>query len=152
MKVILKESLDHLGEIGDVISVKDGYARNYLLPLGKASIATAQELKRLDELRGRLSKAKEQALVEAKALGDKLGKSALMLTAQVSEEGQMFGSIGVADIVKALEKQGFSIEKRQVLLPEPIRALGVHAIPVRVHHDVTVTVSTTIVREETKPA
>lgn len=150
MKVILRESLDNLGEIGDVVNVRDGYARNYLLPQGKAAPATAGELAMLAAREKKLAVEKAKILEEAKAIGEKLSKVTLTIPVKLTDEGQMYGSIGVTEIARLLEQEKFHVEKRQVLLPEPIKALGAHLVAIRLHHDVTVNIQVMIVEEKTE--
>lgn len=148
MKVILQDNIEHLGQVGDVISVKDGYARNFLLPRGKGIMATAAAMKRLQEQSKRIAKEKEAALAEATARGEKISAVKISQAVRVSEDGQMYGSVGISDIVKLLAQSGHELEKRQILLPEPIRAIGEFKIPVRLHLDVTVNIQLTVVKEE----
>lgn len=148
MKVILQESVENLGLIGDIVSVKDGYARNFLFPRGKAVLATVGEQKKFEARRDKIAKAKAQELDEARRIGDEVAKVVLSKAVRVGEEGQLYGSVGVADIADLLEAKGHKVEKKQVLLPEPIKALGSYTIPIRVHPEVTVTIALTVVREE----
>ena len=137
MKVILQKSVDKLGDPGDVAEVADGYARNYLIPRGMAIRAEKGALKQAETLKrghnARLSKQKE----EFEALASKLiAQGALQLSARAGEEGKLFGSVTSADIVQQLADQGFTVEKRQIDLKDPIKALGVYRVPVRLHADV----------------
>ncbi|MEK8022947.1 MAG: 50S ribosomal protein L9 [Candidatus Hydrogenedentota bacterium] len=150
MRVILQESVENLGLIGDVVVVKDGFARNFLFPRGKAVLATEGEIKKFESRRDKIAKAKALELEEAKKTGEKLAKIALTKAVKVSDEGQLYGSVGVSDVAELLGKAGYEIEKKQVLLPEPIRALGAYTIPIRIHPEVTVDIALTVEKEEEK--
>lgn len=150
MKVILLEPVDNLGSIGDVVSVKDGYARNFLFPRQKAVIASSSELKQLETRRAKIDKEKARVLDESKALAARLAGVAISRAVRVGEEGKLYGSVGVGDVAELLGAQGFEIAKKQVLLPEPIRALGEFIIPIRLHTDVTAEIKLTVVEEKTE--
>ncbi len=150
MKVILQESIDSLGSIGDVITVRDGYARNYLLPRNKAVVATPGEMANLEKRRVKIEKEKVRILEDAKSLAEKLKLIAVKKTMRVGEEGQLYGSVGVADIAELLAAQGHEVEKKQILLSEPVKKLGVFQIPVRLHADVTVEIQLTVEEEKTE--
>jgi large subunit ribosomal protein L9 len=136
MEIILRQAVENLGKTGDVVKVKAGYARNYLLPRGLAFEATPGNLKRIQLERERLESAENERRNSAQGLADRLEQVSLTFSARVGEEGKLFGSVTAADISQQLEAQGFQIEKRQVDLHEPIKALGVYRIPVRLHADV----------------
>ncbi|HSG46755.1 MAG TPA: 50S ribosomal protein L9 [Longimicrobiales bacterium] len=151
MKVILKESLSNLGESGDVVDVKPGYARNYLLPQGLAYEASQANIERLEaEQRAREERAKRDYL-EARRRASQLSGQALTFRAKAGEEGKLFGSVTSADVAERLNGEGgldFEVEKRTVLLDEPLKELGDFQVPVKLHSEVTVEVAVTIVREE----
>jgi large subunit ribosomal protein L9 len=136
MEIILRQAVENLGKPGDVVKVKSGYARNYLLPHGLAFEATPGNLKRIQQERDRLEAAENERRDAASAIAEKLGEVSLTFSARVGEEGKLFGSVGAADIAQQLVAQGFEIEKRQIDLHEPIKALGVYRVPVRLHADV----------------
>lgn len=136
MEVILRQAVENLGKPGDVVKVKNGYARNYLLPHNLAYEATPGNLKRIQQERDRLEAAENQRRGTAQELATKLEQVSLTFSARVGEEGKLFGSVTGADIAQQLEQQGFHIEKRQIDLHEPIKALGVYRVPVRLHADV----------------
>jgi large subunit ribosomal protein L9 len=136
MEVILRQAVENLGKPGDVVKVKNGYARNYLLPHNLAYEATPGNLKRIQQERDRLEAAENQRRSTAQELATKLEQVSLTFSARVGEEGKLFGSVTGADIAQQLEQQGFHIEKRQIDLHEPIKALGVYRIPIRLHADV----------------
>ena len=147
MKVILKETIDSLGIIGSEVRVADGYARNYLLPQNKAVAATPQNRKMLEQERNKFEVqiAKERNLAEAMA--QKLQGVACTIAAKVSEEDRLYGSVSVRDIVEALAKQDIVVEKRMVLLKEPIKAIGSYNIPIRVYKGVKPEITVQIVPE-----
>ena len=147
MKIILKETIDSLGIIGSEITVSDGYARNYLLPQNKAVLATPQHRKILaqESAKFELQIAKERKLAEEMA--QKLEGVSCTITAKVSEEDRLYGSVSVRDIVDALAGQDIVVEKRMVLLKEPIKAIGSYNIPIRVYKDVEPEIAVEIVAE-----
>jgi large subunit ribosomal protein L9 len=136
MEVILRQAVESLGKPGDVVKVSNGYARNYLLPHGVAFEATPGNLKRIQQERERLEAAENVRRGAAQGIADRLEQVSLTFSARVGEEGKLFGSVTSADIAQQLEAQGFHVEKRQIDLHEPIKALGVYRIPVRLHADV----------------
>lgn len=147
MKVILKETIDSLGIIGSEVSVADGYARNYLLPQNKAVSATPQNRKMLerDRTKFELQIAKERKVAEEMA--QRLESVSVTIAAKVSEEERLYGSISVRDIIDALAKQDIVIEKRMVLLKEPIKLVGSYKVPIRVYKEVEPEISVEIVPE-----
>jgi large subunit ribosomal protein L9 len=136
MEVILRQAVESLGKPGDVVKVSNGYARNYLLPHGVAFEATPGNLKRIQQERDRLEAAENERRAAAQGLAEKLEQVQLTFSARVGDEGKLFGSVTSADVAQQLEAQGFHIEKRQIDLHEPIKALGVYRIPIRLHADV----------------
>ena len=147
MKVILKETINSLGIIGSEVSVADGYARNYLLPQGKAVPATPQNRRRMEQERAKfeIQIAKERKLAEEMA--EKLEGVSCQISAKVSEEDRLYGSVTVRDIIDALGGQGIVVEKRMILLKEPLKALGSYKIPIRVYKEVEPEVIVEIVPE-----
>ena len=136
MEVILRQAVEKLGHTGDVVSVSNGYGRNYLLPRGVAYLATEGNKRKIEQERQRLESAEEARRGSARELAEKLEQVSLTFSARVGDEGKLFGSVGSGDIAQQLEQQGFHIEKRQIDLHEPIKALGVYRVPVRLHADV----------------
>ena len=136
MEVILRQAVENLGSPGDVVKVSNGYARNYLLPHGVAFEATPGNLRRIQQERDRLEAAENERRTAAQGLAEKFEQVQLTFSARVGEEGKLFGSVTSADIAQQLEAQGFHVEKRQIDLHEPIKALGVYRIPIRLHADV----------------
>ena len=136
MEIILRQAIENLGHPGDVVTVKNGYARNFLLPRGFAYEATPGNLKRIGAERGRLEAAESERRETASELAKRLEEVQLTFSARVGEEGKLFGSVTSADVAEQLAAQGFNIEKRLIDLHEPIKALGVYRVPVRLHADV----------------
>ena len=136
MQIILRQAIENLGNPGEVVEVKSGYARNYLLPHGLAYEATPGNLKRIAAERQRLEAAENTRRDGAKDLAKRIEEVSLTFSARVGDEGKLFGSITAADIAHQLEAQGIPVEKRQVDLHEPIKTLGVFRVPVRLHADV----------------
>jgi large subunit ribosomal protein L9 len=147
MDVILRQDVESLGQAGEVVTVKDGYARNYLLPRGMAYQATDGNRKRLDAERS--SKAKRHAgeVDAAKAVAAKLEPVSLTFTMKAGEGDKLFGSVTAADIAEQLQAQGFTVDKKAVELDEPLKALGVFKVPVRLHAEVKPEVRVWVVRE-----
>ena len=136
MEIILRQAVENLGKPGDVVTVKNGFARNYLLPRGFAYEATPGNLKRIAQERDRLEAAENERRSGAEDLAKRLEEVQLTFSARVGEEGKLFGSVTAADIAEQLGTQGFHIEKRLIDLHEPIKALGVYRVPVKLHADV----------------
>ena len=136
MEIILRQAIENLGHPGDVVMVKNGYARNYLLPRGFAYEATPGNLKRISLERSRLEAAETTRRETAAELGKRLEEVQLTFSARVGEEGKLFGSVTSSDIAEQLATQGFQIEKRLIDLHDPIKALGVYRVPVKLHADV----------------
>jgi large subunit ribosomal protein L9 len=147
MKVLLTETIDSLGIIGSEVSVTKGYARNYLIPQKKALIATPQNRKQLEQVKAKfeLQIAKEKNIAEEMA--EKLQGVTVTIPAKVSEEDRLYGSISVRDIIEALDKQNITVEKRMVLLTDPIKQIGTHKVPIRVYKDVEPEITVEIVPE-----
>ena len=133
MDVILRAAIDKLGEPGEIVKVSAGYGRNFLLPRGLAYEATPGNRKRIEQERARLEAAEATRKAAALELANKVEQIQLTFSARVGEEGKLFGSVTTADIAHQLEAQGFHIEKRMIELHEPIKALGVYKVPVRLH-------------------
>ena len=147
MEVILRQAVEKLGKPGDVVKVSNGYARNFLLPRGVAFEATPGNLKRIAQEKDRLEAEENQRRDAAQALATKLEQVSLTFSARVGEEGKLFGSVTPADIAAQLEQQGFHIEKRQIDLHEPIRALGVYRVPIRLHADVRPEIKVWVIKQ-----
>ncbi len=147
MEVILRQAIDNLGHTGDVVTVSPGYARNFLLPRGLAYEATQGNKKRLEQERVRLEAAESERREAAEGLAKRLEEVSITFSARVGEEGKLFGSVTTADIAAQLETQGFEIEKRQIDLHEPIKALGVYRVPVRLHADVKPEIKVWVIKQ-----
>lgn len=147
MKVILKETIESLGIIGSAVTVADGYARNYLLPQDKAVMDTPQNRRMLEQEKAKfeLQIAKEREF--AGEMAKRLEGVACRIVAKVSEEDRLYGSVTVRDIIEALASQKIEVEKRMVLLTEPIKALGTYKVPIRVYKEVEPEISVEVVPE-----
>ena len=149
MEVILLQKIANLGDIGDRVQVKPGFGRNYLLPGGKATLATPENIAKFESRRAELEAQAASDLTSAKARAAALEGFKLSLTAKAGSEGKLFGSIGTADIAEACQKAGHAIERAEVRLPGgPIRAVGEHVISLHLHSDIDIPVPLTIVAEE----
>lgn len=146
MKVILLERVDRLGAIGDVVSVKDGFARNFLLPRSKALRATAANLKVFEAQRHQIEARNADAKAAAERAAAKLDGSSYVLIRQAGESGQLYGSVSGRDVADAANAEGARVERSQVVLDKPIKTLGVHAVKVRLHAEVVVTVNVNVAR------
>ncbi|HXG79113.1 MAG TPA: 50S ribosomal protein L9 [Methyloceanibacter sp.] len=136
MQVILLERIGRLGQMGDVVTVKDGYARNYLLPRGKALRATEANRKRFERERAQLEARNLELKSEAQAVAAKLDGQSFIVIRQAGESGQLYGSVSTRDIAAAITEGGFSIERRQVMLDRPIKMLGLHKVRLSLHAEV----------------
>ena len=147
MEVILRQAVDSLGHPGDVVTVSNGYARNFLLPRGVAFPATEGNKKRIQQEKSRLEAAESARRGSAQQLADQLGEVSITFAARVGEEGKLFGSVTAADIAQQLEAQGHHVEKRMIDLHEPIRALGVYRVPIRLHADVRPEIKVWVIKQ-----
>ena len=136
MQVILLERIGRLGQMGDVVTVKDGFARNFLLPQGKALRATTANRERFERDRAQLEARNLELQSEAQAVATRLGGQSFIVIRQASDSGQLYGSVTTRDIATVVTEGGFSIERRQVLLDRPIKALGVHEVRIGLHAEV----------------
>ena len=149
MEVILFEKVDRLGTIGDLVNVKAGFARNYLLPQGKAKIATDANKAEIESRRAEFEKLAAEALSAAEKRREQIELLSISITAKSGTEGKLFGSIGNADVAAALTEAGVEIEKRDVRLPDgPIRQAGEYEITLHLHTDVNAVAKITIIGEE----
>jgi large subunit ribosomal protein L9 len=148
MQVILMEKVANLGNLGDVVKVKDGYARNFLIPHGKAKRATDENLKAFEARRAELEKAQAAALAQAKERGAKLDGQALKIAQKAGVDGRLFGSVTNYDIVDALKAQGHEVERSQVRMPTgPLKQVGEYPIQIALHTDVVVTITVAVIGE-----
>ncbi len=147
MEVILRNAVDNLGRPGDVVSVAAGYARNYLIPRGIAYEATAGNLKRIAQEKSRLEAQENERTAAAQAIADKLADVSVTFAARVGDEGKLFGSVTASDIAQQLEAQGYRVEKRQIDLGEPIKALGVYRVGIRLHAGVRPEIKVWVIKQ-----
>jgi large subunit ribosomal protein L9 len=148
MKVILLERVEGWGGLGDVVNVKDGYARNFLLPRQKALRATSANLKIFDAQRAEIEVRNANAKEAAAKSGEKLDGAAYILIRQAGESGQLYGSVSGRDVADAVNAEGGKVERAMVVLDKPIKTLGLHAVKIRLHPEVTVTVTLNIARSQ----
>ena len=148
MQVILREDIDKLGKIGDLVKVADGYARNFLVPGKKAIEATPKNLNAMNHAKKMVSDRIRKLKKEAAADADRIKSLSVTIKAKVGEEGKLFGSVTTMDIVEAMKAQGVVIDKRKLVLDEPIRRLGDFTITVKLHSDVTADFKVSVIGEE----
>ena len=146
MEVILREDIEKLGNRGQVVKVASGYARNYLLPKRLAVAATEANKKIVDQERQAYLRKEAKLQGEAQELANLMSGTALEIPAKAGENDQLFGSVTAQDISNALAAKNFNIERRKIQLPEPIKCLGEHKVPIRLHRDVTTEVTVNVVR------
>jgi large subunit ribosomal protein L9 len=146
MDVILLERVEKLGSIGDVVKVKNGFARNFLLPQGKALLATDNNRKRFERERVAIEDRNAKARAAAETDSKSIEGAAYVLIRQASETGQLYGSVSARDIAAAAEAAGHHVERRHVVLNAPIKGIGLHQVSIRLHPEVTVTVSVNVAR------
>lgn len=148
MEVILLEKIANLGNLGDKVTIKSGYGRNYLVPQGKAVAATAKKIAEFEERRADLEKAAAEKLAAAQKLGNELSKLQVTITHKAGDEGRLFGSVGTHNIAEAITAAGIAIEKQQIRLPHgAIRHIGDYPIDINLHSDVIVTLTIKIAAE-----
>ena len=149
MQVILMEKVANLGDLGDVVKVKDGFARNFLIPQGKAKRATEQNLKAFESRRTELEKAQGETLAKAQERGAKLEALTIQVTQKAGPDGRLFGSVTNYDIVESLTKQGHEVERAQIRMPQgPLKQVGDYPIQIALHTDVTVTITVSVLGEQ----
>ena len=146
MQVVLLERIARLGQMGDVVKVKDGYARNFLLPQGKALRATKENLTRFEADRAQLEARNLEAKKEAEGVHGKLDKQTFVVIRQAGDTGQLYGSVQTRDVAEAVTAGGFSVDRRQVRLDRPIKVLGLHQVKVALHPEVVATVTLNVAR------
>jgi large subunit ribosomal protein L9 len=148
MEVILKEDIPNLGKIGEVVRVRDGFARNYLLPRGLVLVANKKNLKSFEHQKRVVADQKQRILRDAQSVSDRLAGTSIVIPMKTGEEGKLFGSVTAIHIEKALKAQGVEVDRRKIHLEEPIRHLGDFDIPVRLTADLTVSVKLSVVPDE----
>ena len=150
MEVILKEDVPNLGQMGQVVRVRDGFARNYLLPRGLVLTANKKNLKAVEHQKRVIADKRERLVKQAQTLAQKLVSLSLVIPVKTGEEGRLFGSVTNMDIEKLLKEKGFDIERRHIHLDSPIKNLGDFEVPVRLATDVTAVIKVSVVSEENK--
>jgi len=144
MKLILKENIETLGQIGDIVKVAPGYARNYLLPKGLAIEATAKNAKALDHAKRQMAYKKNKALESSRNLAEKLSAVNVTLSHKAGEEGKLFGSVTTMEIAEFLKAQGFDIDRKKIVLPEAIKQVGEYTLTVKIHPEVSASIKVTV--------
>ncbi len=147
MKVILRKNFDQLGKVGDVVSVKDGYARNYLIPRQIAYQATKGNILALEEEKKQIVKKEAKELEAAQLLAAEIEKVSITIPVKVGEEEKIFGTVTSQMIADSMKEKGFEIDKRKIEITEPIKALGIYTVNVKLHPSVSAAVKTWVVRE-----
>jgi large subunit ribosomal protein L9 len=149
MQVILMEKVANLGELGDVVKVKDGFARNFLIPHGKAKRATPDNLKAFESRRAELEKAQADVLGKAQERGAKLEGLTIQITQKAGPDGRLFGSVTNYDVVEELKKQGHEVERSMIRMPQgPLKQVGEYPLQIALHSDVTATVKVSVLGEQ----
>jgi len=147
MEVILKEDIDNLGKIGEIVRVRDGYARNYLLPRGLVLEANKKNLKTFEHHKKIVGDQKQKIVRQAQSVGDQLNGVSLVIPMKVGEEGKLFGSVTNIHIEKALKAKGLNVDRRKIQLAEPIKSAGDYDVPVRLSGDITVPLKVSVVSD-----
>jgi large subunit ribosomal protein L9 len=147
MEVILKEDIANLGKIGEVVRVRDGYARNYLLPRGLVLEANKKNLKTFEHHKKIIADQKQKIMRQAQAVGDELNGVSLVIPMKVGEEGKLFGSVTNIHIEKALKAKGLNVDRRKIQLAEPIKVAGDYDVPVRLSADLVVPLKVSVVSD-----
>ena len=147
MEVILKEDIANLGKIGEIVRVRDGYARNYLLPRGLVLEANKKNMKTFEHHKKIVGDQKQKIMRQAQAVGDQLNGVSLVIPMKVGEEGRLFGSVTNIHIEKALKAKGLNVDRRKIQLAEPIKSTGEYDVPVRLSAEITVPLKVSVVSE-----
>ena len=147
MEVILREHVDNLGRRGEIVKVADGYARNYLLPRKLALLATEGNKQHVARERRIMEAREAEEKGRAEAIAARLGTVAISIARRVGETEQLYGSVTASDISDLLKTKGFEIDRRKLILPEPLKSLGEHEVPLKLHREVTVTLKVAVVKE-----
>ncbi|MFQ5587969.1 MAG: 50S ribosomal protein L9 [Nitrospiria bacterium] len=145
MQVILKADVEQLGRMGDLVDVKAGYARNFLLPKNMAALATTKNVKLLEHEKRVIASRIKKERQSAEEASQKIAALSIAISAQVGEEGKLFGSVSSKDIADAMLEAGVEVDKRKILLDKPIKETGTFQVPVKVHHDVTSSVKVEVI-------
>ena len=147
MKVILKDDVKNVGNMGDIVKVADGYARNYLVPRGLAVEASTKNVKSVEHEKRIIQEKSKKIKNSAQDFSDRLSKVTLVMKANAGEEGKLFGSVTTMDIAEALKNEGYDIDKKKISLDEPIKRLGEHKVNVKIHPEITTNVTVQVVQE-----
>lgn len=148
MEVILKEDVQNLGGMGEIVNVSDGYARNYLIPRKLAAVADKKNVKKLEHEKRVIDRRAEKLKADAQTMADRLSAVTLKIEAKAGEEEKLFGSVTAMDVAEALKGEGFDVDKKKIVIDEPIKRLGTHAVAVKVGKDVTATVNVEVEAEK----
>lgn len=148
MQVILRDQMENLGNAGDVVNVKAGYARNYLIPQGFAYEATDSNVRRIEREKAQVVRRAADELTSARERASVFEGLSVTFTARAGEEGRLFGSITTADIAEKLGEQGVEVDRKQIQLDEPIKALGVFSVPIRLHSEIRPELKVWVIKEE----
>jgi large subunit ribosomal protein L9 len=148
IEVILRDHVEHLGRRGEIVKVADGYARNYLLPRKLALVVTDENKKQIEREKAKADVREAQELAEAQALAARVEATEITIARRVGEHDTLYGSVTAADIAEALAARDITVDRRRVQLPDPLKALGEHVVPVRIHRDVTANVKVSVVPAE----
>ena len=147
IRVVLQENVSNLGAGGDVVRVRPGYARNYLIPRGLAAVATPGNLARIDEIKREAAARANRELAEAREAAEKLGRASVKIERAVGEENKMYGSVTSRDIEEAFAAQGLEIDRKKIVLPDPIKQLGLAEVPIRLHPEVQAVLRVEVVKK-----
>jgi len=148
MKVILKEDVRNIGTMGQIVDVADGYARNFLVPKGLAVDANVKNIRALEHAKKMIQEKAKKIRGQAQELSDKIAKMTIVIKAKSGEEGKLFGSVTSMDIAEQLKNEGIDIDKKKIIIEEPIKRLGSHNISIKLHSDVATQVTLQVVAEE----
>lgn len=147
MKVILQQDVSNLGRVGEIVKVRDGYGRNFLVPRGLAVVADERNVNRLEHQKRQAAGRAARMLAEAKALAERVGQTAVSIKVQVGEEGKLFGAVTNRDIAEALAAEGVNVDRKQIDLAEPIKQIGVFNVPVHLTPEVQATVKVYVIQQ-----
>jgi large subunit ribosomal protein L9 len=148
VKVILKEDVQNLGEMGEIVNVSDGYARNFLIPRKLAAVADKKNVRELEHEKRVIDRRADKLKADAQTLADRISAVTINIKAKAGEEEKLFGSVTAMDVAEALKAEGFDVDKKKIVIEEPIKRLGTHAVAVKVGKDVTATVNVEVEAEE----
>lgn len=148
MQVILREDMDNLGKSGEVVTVKPGFGRNYLIPQGLAVLATAQDVARVAHEKRVIASRNAKLMKDVQAAADRLNQVSVSIPVQVGEEDKLYGSVTSRDIAEALKEKGVAVEAKSLVLDEPLKALGLAEVPVKLGRGVTATIKVWVVKKE----